>query len=206
MKDKNKINGVERESAPRYSIGERLHGWRLGISVDGESIAKGAVCAALVVLFSLLQTTMFTRFRPFGVVPDLILPLVVAVSMTEHERWGAVFGVCAAFVIESLGGSTLTLLPILYMPCGYICGILTVHYFRDSFAVRALYTVVTSLLRAVLTCIVALSTLGNVSFITLFTEAVLPELLANIAFAALPHVAAKLCLRPFNRTRDERTK
>lgn len=194
------------ERGQKYSLLERLRGWRLGISINAETVMKGIVCALLIAFFALLQTTLFTRFRPFGAIPDLMLPLVIAIAMTEHERWGAICGICAAFVIESLGGESLTLLPLLYMPCGYMCGILTVHYFRDSIAVRAMYTLATSLLRGVFTAIIALSTLGGISIVTLFSKALIPEFFANIIFAALSHLVAKFCLRPFNKTREERTR
>ena len=97
---------------------ERLRGLRLDFSLDGESILKGIVCAVLLVFFCLLQTTLFTNFRPLGAVPDLVLPLVIAISMTEKERWGAIIGLIGAIVIESLGGSTFTVLPILYTFAG----------------------------------------------------------------------------------------
>lgn len=194
------------ERGQKYSLLERLRGWRLGISIDAETVMKGIVCALLIAFFALLQTTLFTRFRPFGAIPDLMLPLVIAIAMTEHEKYGAICGICAAFVIESLGGESLTLLPLLYMPCGYMCGILTVHYFRDSIAVRAMYTLGSSVLRGVFTAIIALSTLGGISITALFSEALVPEFFANIIFAALPHLVAKLCLRPFHKTREERTK
>lgn len=187
------------------SMAARLNGWRLGFSVEWDSILKGIVCAVLVVLFSLLQTTIFTKFKPFGVVPDLILPLVVAISMTEREKWGAVVGVAAAFVIESLGGSTVTLLPLLYMPAGYICGILTIHYFTDSIAVRAVYTAATQAARVLVTAIILVATVGDINLIDMLTITVIPEFIAGIIFAPLPHLAAKLCLRPFNKTREERT-
>ncbi|MGN1409202.1 MAG: hypothetical protein ACI4XJ_03405 [Eubacteriales bacterium] len=189
----------------KQSLAEKLRGWRLDLSIDGEAILKGIVCAALMIFFALLQTTLFTKFRPLGVVPDLILPLTVAVSMTEKEKWGAVFGLVGAFVIESLGGSTFTILPILYMLSGYICGILTVHYFRDSAATRALYTLVTSLLRVFFTLFAIFATTGGVTLITAFTKAAIPEFFACLLFAPLPHIAAKLCLRHFNKTRSERT-
>lgn len=196
--------GSEREQ--KYNLAERLRGWRLGISINMETVMKGIVCTLLIAFFALLQTTLFTRFRPFGAIPDLMLPLVIAISMTEHEKWGAIIGICAAFVIESLGGESLTLLPLLYMPCGYLCGIFTVHYFRDSIAVRAMYTLGSSLARGVFTAIIALSTLGGISITALFSKALIPEFFANIIFAVIPHLAAKICLRPFNRTREERTK
>ena len=184
------------------SLADRFRGWRLGLNMDGELIAKGAVCALLIVFFSLVQTTLFTRFRPFGAVPDLILPLVIAVSMTEREKWGAVCGLIGAFVIESLGGSPLTLLPLLYMPAGYVCGLLTIHYFRDSAAVRLLYTAVSSLARAVFTLTAFGITAADIPFTSLLTGAVLPEFAANLIFAALPHVIVWLALSPFNKSRD----
>ncbi len=189
---------------PNENIFERFRGWRLSMTIDAESVVKGIVIALLLVFFALLETTLFTRFRPFGAVPDLILPLVVAVAMSEREKWGAVFGLIAAFVIESLGGSSLTILPLLYMPTGYIIGILSVHYFRDSAATRALYTGVTSLFRSIFTLISIFATMGGVTLISALREAVLPELASNVIFAFLPHVIAALCLHPFHKSRDDR--
>ena len=185
---------------------DEFRGWRLRFSIDGEAILKGFVCAFLIIFFSLIQTTLFTKFKPFGAIPDLILPLVVAISMTEREKWGAVCGICGAFIIESIGAQTMTLLPVLYMLSGYVCGALTVFYFRDSIAVRALFTVSTCVFRAAFSLIVILTTVGNVTLPEAFSAAVIPEFFANIIFSILPHAAAKLCLKPFHRSRAERVK
>lgn len=195
---------TEREFTPRKNKLEYLRDKIAAFSFDGEVLLKALVCGALLVFFALFQTTLMARFRPFGAVPDLILPLVCAVGMSEKEKWGAVFGIVAAFVIESLGGSTLTLLPLLYMPVGYLCGILTSNYFRDSIAVRGMYVVGSSVLRAVFTLITVLSTVGGITLGSAFTKAVLPELGANIILGLIPHYLTKLCLRPFNKTREEK--
>ena len=173
-------------------------------SFNGVAILKALVCGILLIFFALFQTTLFARFRPFGVVPDLILPLVCAIGMTEHEKWGAIFGIVAAFVIESLGGSTVTLLPLLYMPAGYLCGILTTYYLRDSITVRAIYVAGSAFLRSLFTLFTLLATVGGITLGTAFSKVVLPELLANILFGLIPHYTAKLCLRPFNKTRAEK--
>ena len=197
---------TQREFKPKGSLTERVRDAVSSFSFDGETVGKALVCAALLVFFSLLQTTICAKFKPFGAVPDLILPLVCAVAMSEREKWGAIFGIIAAFVIESLGGAPLTLLPLLYMPVGYVTGILSVNYMRDTIAVRSIFVVSTSLLRAVFTLFAALATIGGITLLSALTKAVLPELLCNIVFGLIPHYVTKLCLRPFNRTREEKVR
>lgn len=174
---------------------EKLNGWRLGLSIEIEPIIRALVCLVLVSFFALLQTTLFARFKPFGAVPDLMLPLVVAVAMHAREKWGAVMGLLAAFVIESLGGSTVTILSLLYMPVGYLCGLLTVYYFRDGFAVRAMYTVVTMLARCLFTLIILFTSSPYVSFPAAIRYVTIPEFFAGILFAFLPHLTVHYVFR-----------
>jgi hypothetical protein len=88
------------------------------------------------------------------------------------------------------------------MPAGYVCGLLTIYYFRDSAAVRALYTVISSIARAFFTLITLVMTVADISLAAAVTDIVLPELAANLLFAAIPHAAAYFALRPFNKSRD----
>ena len=174
------------------SLRERLHGWFLGLQIEKEPLLRCLLMLTQIVFFALLQTTLFTQFRPFGAVPDLMLPLVIGIGMTAGERYGAVAGVIAAFTIESLGGSPLTILPLFYMPAGYVCGILTDQYFRDSVPVRAMFTAIAAVLRALWTVFILFTTAGNVSLPDVLTHAALPEIAATLLFAALPHAATYL--------------
>ena len=172
--------------------------------IDTDVLLRVLVSAGLLIFFALLQTTIFARFRPFGAVPDLMLPLVIAVGMTEGGRWGAVYGIIAAFVIESLGGAPVSILALLYMPAGYFAGMLTVEIFRDSFAVRALYTAVGCAVHMIFTLVTLVLTVEDFSFWHGLTKAVLPEFLASMVFAFLPHLLAKAALRMFHKPREEK--
>lgn len=174
------------------SFRERVHGWFLGIQIEKEPLLRSLLTAALILFFALLQTTLFTRFRPFGAVPDLMLTLVIGIGMTVGERYGAIAGIAAAFVIESLGGASLTILPLLYMPAGYVCGILTGQSFRDSIPVRAMFSGAGAVLRGLWTLFILFATAGNVSLPNVLTHAVLPEIAATVLFAFLPHAATYL--------------
>lgn len=177
------------------SLREKLHGWFLGIQIEKEPLLRAALTVFLIVFFALLQTTLFTQFRPFGAVPDLMLALVVGVGISAGERWGAVAGLAGAFTIESLGGASLTLLPLLYMPVGYMSGILTNQYFRDSVTVRAMFTAVAAVLRALWTIFLLFVSTEDVSLPAALASAALPEAAATFIFSFIPHLGT--CLYRF---------
>ncbi len=199
------ITDVETEIAevPAKLI-DRFNSWRLTFTIDPETILKGVVIGALLVLFTLLQTTLFTRFRPFGAIPDLVLPFVIAVGVIEKEKWGGVVGLISAYVIDAAGGTSITLLPLLYVPCGIAAGYLTTHRFRDSVPVAAMYTGVSSAARGIITAIIVVSTVRGVTAGTVITDFVLPEFAASVLLAAFPQILTRVALRPFHKTRDER--
>ena len=172
---------------------------------EGDVIMKGIVCGLTILFFALLQTTVFSRFRPFGAVPDLMLPLVIAIAMTEGEKWGSVCGIAAAFLIESLGSTGATLLPLLYAAVGYFCPIFTTLYFTDSLPVRALYTVIAGGGRALTTLVYLILHAADLAFLPLMGSVILPEFAATLCLSALPHLAVRFCLHPFHRSREERT-
>ena len=173
------------------------------IVFDKSAVLKVIVLALLLVFFCLLQTTFFTRFRIFNSVPDLILPMVVAVAISENEKWASIFGLVAGIIIDALSGSALVLLPLLYVLVGYIAGLLCIHFFRGSFVVRLSFTVVTSVLRSVVTFIVVISTVGGADLGSALSKAALPELLVNILFAVLPHFIVYISLKGVNKTKKQ---
>ena len=203
-KSRNAI-GSENETSFVSRLLGKFNSWRLSFSIDGQAIAKGVIIAVFIVFFAITQTTLLSRLRPFGAVPDLLLPLVVAVAMSEKEKWGAVVGIISAFVIDALGGVTVMLLPLLYVPVGIFCGLLTTYRFRDSIPVAALFTLVTSVLRFFVSFLLALFTVHGATPLQALLDFALPGLYANLIFAVFPHLFVRLAMRPFHKTRAERT-
>ncbi len=172
---------------------------------EGDTLLKGAVVGGLTVVFALLETTVFVRFKPFGATPDLLLPLIVAISMAEGEKWGAGTGLAAAFLVEALSSTGPTLLPILYGAVGILCPLVTTQYLTDSVPVRILYTAVSTLGRSIFTLLYLLYHVPDFHFGSLFTSVLLPEFAATLLLAGIPHLAVRLSLHPFHRSRAERT-
>ncbi|MBE6562780.1 MAG: hypothetical protein E7660_03490 [Ruminococcaceae bacterium] len=183
---------------------DRIYMTWMGISIDLDTIIKSLIIAGMVLLFAILQTTVFARFTPFGATPDLMLALVIAVGTTEGERWGGATGLAAAFLIESLGGTGITLLPLLYVPVGYTVGVLCTEYLRDSVIIRTIYTFSAGILRAVITAIYANIAFDKVDAGLLFSSILIPEYFSTALMAFLPHVTEWFALKAFHRSREDR--
>lgn len=83
---------------------------------------KIAVYILLLVLLTVLQTTLMPRLTYRGVMPDIVLSAILTIAVYFGENAGALFGVCIGFVLESVGGSGLSVLPLFYLATGYIGG------------------------------------------------------------------------------------
>lgn len=192
------------ESTRRHMI-ESFNAWRLGISIETESVVKVLVVALLTVIFTLLQTTLFARFRPFGAIPDLLLPFVITVGTLERERFGGVTALVAAFFVEAAGGGAVHLLPLVYVPCAVAAGLLTTYSFRDSFPVAAMYIVAGDALHACATFASAMISQSSLTALSALLYIVLPEFFSTLLISALPCLITRALLRPFHKTRAERT-
>ncbi len=173
------------------------------IFLSKERIICGVVTFLVMLFLALLQTTLFSRLKPFGSVPDLMLSFVLALSVTEGRRWGAVWGIVAAVFIESLNVPYLYLLSPLYMLTGYFGGVICRHYLAESFAVRAVLTVGIIPFKCVFTAIYAVLSPLSATAGEIFFDIVLPEAGATLLLAAPVHILVYFSMKPFHRTRAE---
>ena len=185
---------------------DRLKTLRLSIQLNSEDIIKALIGAGILSFFALLQTTFFVRFAPFGSVPDLMLIFVLAMGVFEGEKWGAIMGIVAAFVIQCLGwpGNAPELLSLIYMPVGCISGLLSKYYLRHTVPVNAVYVLVACFVRAVITVITSLVVL-DASFGDIILKIAIPEYLSTAVVSPLPFITVWLAYKSFHKTRAERT-
>ena len=76
----------------------------------------------LLVVSVSLQTTVLARWRLFSVVPDLTFAVVVAVAFFCGKETGAICGIAGGFLLEALGAQGVSILPLVWFLCGYLCG------------------------------------------------------------------------------------
>lgn len=175
-------------------------------SIEKETLFRGAVCALLITVTALVQTTVFsTGIRPFGAVPDLMLALVIALGVSEGEKWGGVCGIASALVIDSLGTVGVSPLPPVYMLAGYVSGFLSRYYFRKNAVIRGMYQTVGGIIRGGVTLIMLGVYSPGYNFGEAMLGTVFPEFFATLILAPAVHAVAWVSLRYFHLTRTERT-
>lgn len=185
-------------------IHDKIYLKRMAISVDVECLIKGAVTGALILVFALLQTTVLSRVAPFGATPDLMLSLFIAISATEGEKWGSVSALIGGYLICALGSTGGEVILLLYVGVSIAVGLFGRYSYRDSVPVRAIYTVCACLIKTVFTVILMLVTYDSVSAGVILGSVVIPEFFSTLIAAPITHVAAWLCMKPFNKSRAER--
>ena len=135
--------------------------------------------ALLILLGAILQTSVFGKLTHIGAVPDIMLCIVLGIAYFNGRYHGAITGIAAGALIETMASSGIVLLPLFYMLFGYIAG----HYARavqpKRFVPYLLYLILALLLRAVLTILYACLTYQNIQILQIILHAVLPEMLST---------------------------
>ena len=153
----------------------------------------GVSLAALLFLGAIIQTSVFGKLTYIGAVPDLMLCIVLGISYFSGRHYGAITGIAAGVLIETIASSGIVLLPLFYMIFGYMAG----HYARavqpKRFIPYLFYLMFALLLRAGITFLYTCLIYQQIHFLQIFAHAVLPEMLAT----ALAGIALYLPLKLF---------
>ena len=89
-------------------------------------VVFGVSLAVLLLVGAVLQTSVFGKLTYIGAVPDIMLCIVLCISYFNGRHNGAITGLAAGALIETMASSGIVLLPLFYMVFGYTTG----HYAR----------------------------------------------------------------------------
>lgn len=162
-------------------------------------LRKSLVWGGMLFLAALLQTTLFARITPFGAVPDLMLPAVLAIAVFDGERVGAVAGIAAGIIIGALGGTGLNLLPLFYMLCAYLVGIWATVGLSANFPSFVVYILACAAARSVVTLLAVDSAYTSYSLLDVFPQLIAPEFAATVVCAPLLYLPFRRVALLFNR-------
>ncbi len=98
---------------------------------------------------ALVQTCVFARYQPFGVVPEIVLPCVIAIAIHDGERSATICGIMGGLIIDALGTGGFSASAVLYMLLAVVAAFLTYSVLSRDF----LSWVIATVLALVLCCL-----------------------------------------------------
>ncbi len=150
-------------------------------SVRPSSVIKAAVYSLFCVVLVCTVSSALPSFGYRGASPDLILCATVALAYYEGERAACVFGMLSGFVLESVGSTGLSLLPLFYMLVGCVCALLFLKILGKNIGAYLLYVCVFMLVRSAISLIYIQFSDPDYIMSLAFTEVLVPEYLASVA-------------------------
>lgn len=141
------------------------------------------VLGILLLSVAVLQVTLLSQWKLFDTVPDLMLCTVVLLAYFCGTHVGAIAGIAGGFLIDALGSFGLSILPVLYLLCGYVVG----HYARavypKRFSAYVIYAFFSIVLREAASLTLAAATYESVHLPRILLYTVLPELGLTLALS-----------------------
>ena len=155
--------------------------------------------SALFLTVIVLQTTLFARIRVFGAVPDLSYATLILIAYFCGREVGAVTGIAAGFAVDALGSVGISLLPILYLLCGYVFGHYTGAIQPKRFT--AFLTVLGAAIpvRTVITFIYICINYSTIHILELTVRTLLPEAAGTLLAALVLYYPVKMICKFMNR-------
>lgn len=120
----------------------RIKLWRVAV--------YSVIYLVLIFILSILQSS---GIRFFGQTPDMLLALICAIGFISGAGFGAFFGVLAAIIISLLSSAGFTLVPVLYVLCGYLCGALINKFLSPNFLSFLIFGAMAGIVREIFTFI-----------------------------------------------------
>lgn len=143
----------------------------------------------------ILQCSFFSKLKPFGVTPDIVLGSILALSMLDSKKSAAVYAVSTGYFLDAIGATPPSLSPVFYLLAVALLGFISDKMMPRflSFGTLMLPAVC---LRAIFTFISLWISLGVFPPTAYITSVILPEMLSTFIFCLPVYFFIKLCMLP----------
>ena len=128
----------------------------------------------------------------FGAKPDFCFALVCAIGFILGERYGAIYGLSGGVLIWALGSGGVSLSPILFALCGYLCGALPRVMLRRNFLSYLVYTVMMGAIHLLFTLIYIVMLSESYDIWGAFAGQIIPEFISCVTFMTVAYGTVKL--------------
>lgn len=153
------------------------------------------IYGAAAFILGVLQCSFFSRLKPFGATPDIILGSLCAVSMLDNKKAAAIYAVGAGYFIDSIGATAPSFGAMFYLLCAVLASALAEKLIPRFFS-YALMLLPLLVCRAVYTYLCLWLSAGELPPIGLSFGIILPEAISTFILCLPVFFLIKLCTLP----------
>lgn len=146
-------------------------------------------------LLGIFQCAFFSRLKPFGATPDLILGAIAAVLLLDNKHAALICAVAGGYYIDALGAVPPSFSAIFYLIIVAATAPLAQKLIK-RFASFLLLLLPTVAIKALSTYISISLTYGSLAHPSCFISIILPEMLSTLIFCIPVYFVIKLCTIP----------
>lgn len=158
-------------------------------------ILRWLISAFISVLLIALQSTWLNYISFMSVIPDLSLLFIIYLAFHSRSIKGQSVGFVAGLIEDSISASPLGLNAFLKTSIAFFANLLSGKFYIDKILMPAVFAILATILKAVLTIILALFFKGKIQAYSFFSLILWIE----CAYNALAAPVLFLLLSPLNR-------
>ena len=173
---------------------------KMEINMSDIERKKSEISAVSHVLYSVFFTVILifsatfqcSDITFFGIVPDFTFSAVCAIGFVAGERYGSLLGLLGGVLIWALGSSGISLSPILFTFCGYLCGALPRVILRRNFLSYLVFTPIMGAIHIFFTLIYYIMLSESYDIWSIFGKRIIPDFVSCIIFMTAAYGAVKI--------------
>ncbi len=146
-------------------------------------------------LLAILQCAFFSRLKPFGATPDIVLGGICAVIMLDNKKAGAVCAVAAGYFIDAIGSVTPSFTTLFYLIAAVIIFALSDKMMPNIISFAAVMLSASAAVAAY-TWICMLISGGALPPLSALWQTLLPAAISTFIFSLPVYFVIKLCTLP----------
>ena len=161
---------------------------------------RGWLLALGICLAFALQTAVAPLFSPFGLTPDLMLLMVIAIGLLKGPVMGMGFGLVGGLLFDCQAGGIIGVHALADMLIGFACGLMEKTIFKDNLFIPLLAAWFSTLVQEILIGLILLAFRWRVLLLYTLWRYTIPlmfyhALLAPAVYYLIYRVERRLMLR-----------
>ncbi len=157
----------------------------------------------LMMSVAAVQICIFPRFKFFGTVADAMLCTVVIVAFLSNEKEASLFAFFGGIVIEAMGSTGISLLPLIYFITAYFLGSAARYNHKKIFPSYLVFAVFGTIVRIVTTLAYTALVATRFNLLDVLKKSALPEALATLICAVVAYYPIGWICRKIRKNLEE---